>query len=72
MYLCSCGYAAETEGCLMSHFIERHRLSYNIELHCPLGSEGSLAGGFETFPYGDRHEMRIFPGVKAGFLEAIH
>jgi hypothetical protein len=37
MYLCTCGYAAETECDLMSHFIERHTLSYGLVLYCPFG-----------------------------------
>jgi hypothetical protein len=36
MYLCTCGYAAEAECDLMSHFIEQHALSYGLALYCPL------------------------------------
>lgn len=48
MYQCTCGYAAETEGGLMSHFIERHGSSYVIELCCPLGSACYLTGSLGT------------------------
>jgi hypothetical protein len=44
MYGCVCGYGAETEGDIMSHIIERHLLSYGIELYCPLGPVHCLAG----------------------------
>ena len=46
MYTCTCGHAAETEGDLMSHFIERHCLSYGVELSCPLGPACPLTSGF--------------------------
>lgn len=38
MSMCTCGHAAATECDLMSHFIERHCLSYGIALFCPLDS----------------------------------
>lgn len=47
MYTCTCGHAAETEGDLMSHVIERHVLSYGVELYCPLGAPCLLTGIFE-------------------------
>jgi hypothetical protein len=36
----------------MSHFIERHSLSYVIELCCPLGSACNLTGSFRTLSDG--------------------
>jgi hypothetical protein len=48
MYMCTCGDTAATEGDLMSHFIERHCLSYGIALICPLGSACLLTGGFPS------------------------
>ena len=38
MYQCTCGYGAQTEGDLMSHFIECHAASYGIETCCPVGN----------------------------------
>jgi hypothetical protein len=54
MYVCACGHTAETEGGLMSHFIERHCLSYDIELCCPLGFARCLTGGFGALAVDDR------------------
>jgi hypothetical protein len=31
MFACVCGFEAATEGDLMSHMLDRHRLSYGIE-----------------------------------------
>lgn len=39
MLVCICGYTAQTESDLMSHFLECHRLSYGLENCCPISDK---------------------------------